>query len=177
MTEADGAWMARILARFDDELVAAAVSVGKYDPASEEYLTQTLIERRDAILRRYLNRLSPITDVQETADGFCATDRARESGIVPNEKVSFRARLYRAEELAPGSGLTLDSSESPRVCVSIPHLQDEVGLAPDDPARYVLVDLDNGYAEAPLRVHLYDLGAAGGFRLAGIERPESSDRP
>src|SRR5690348_3987487 len=28
MTEADGAWMARIIARFDERLVAAAVSVG-----------------------------------------------------------------------------------------------------------------------------------------------------
>jgi len=35
MVEQDGAWMARILAKFNDELVAAAVRVGKYDSASE----------------------------------------------------------------------------------------------------------------------------------------------
>jgi hypothetical protein len=37
----------------------------------------------------------------------------------------------------------------------------------------VVLDVTNGYAKGPLRVHLYDLGSERGFRLAGIERPES----
>ena len=67
MTEQDAAWMARILAGFDDELVSAAVKVGQYDAINERYLTQTLIARRDTILQRYLSRVSPIGRVSADA--------------------------------------------------------------------------------------------------------------
>ena len=54
MTEHDGAWMARIIARFRDEHVAAAVkSASTRIPSDTDYLTKTLIARRDVILRRY----------------------------------------------------------------------------------------------------------------------------
>ena len=63
------------------------------------------------------------------------------------------------------------------MCVELPHAALSANLAPDDARRYVIVDLENGYARGPLRAHLYDLGAAGGYRLVGIERPEKTDRP
>lgn len=173
MTEQDGAWMARILARFTDELVAAAVRVGQYDPVSEEYLTQTLIQRRDAILKRYLGKLSPITDVKADLQGFCGLDLARATGIVPNEGLSFRAYLYRGGSLRPAEEKArFVPVKSPKVCVDIPHgdFAEAARLPPDAPERYVVVDLTNGYAPGPLRVHLYDLGRQG-YRLAGIERP------
>jgi hypothetical protein len=50
-------------------------------------------------------------------------------------------------------------------------------VAPDDARRYVIVELENGYARGPLHAHLYDLGPNGGFRLVGIERPERSGPP
>jgi hypothetical protein len=112
MTEGDGAWMARIIAGFDDELVRAAVRVGQYDALSEGYLIETLIERRDAILRRYFARVSPIARVEATRSGVCGVDLARASGTVPNEGASFRARLYRGEELAPARGLASSASRA-----------------------------------------------------------------
>jgi len=177
MTEADGAWMARILARFDEGLVRAAVAIGKYEPARERYLAETLIARRMAILRRYLSRLSPIGEVQASAQGLCGVDLARLTGVVPNEPTSFRARAYRGAEREPTRALRLRSDTTPRVCVELPHAALSANLAPDDARRYVIVDLENGYARGPLRAHLYDLGDAGGYRLVGIERPEKTDRP
>ncbi len=171
MQEGDGAWMARILASFDDELVRAAVRVGQYDAESERYLAETLIQRRDAILRRYLERVSPIARVEATRTGVCGVDLARATGVVPNEGVSFRARSYRGAELKETTGLRFARVQSPRVCVEVPHLELE-GMADDDARRYVVVEITNGYAEGPLRAHLYDLGRDRGYRLAGIERPE-----
>ncbi|MDF3068110.1 MAG: hypothetical protein K0R38_3711, partial [Polyangiaceae bacterium] len=63
MTEQDGAWMARILAGFDDELTTAVVKVGQFDTISERYLTETLIARRKAILQRYFAKVSPIARI------------------------------------------------------------------------------------------------------------------
>jgi hypothetical protein len=177
MTEQDGAWMARILASFDDELIAAAVKVGKYDTISERYLTETLSARRRAILRRYLNRVSPIARVIASEQGVCGLDLARLTGTVPNEEMSFRAYLYRGEDLEPAAKPSFRRAPAPQVCVDIPHAALPASLAPNAPERYVVLDITNGYAPGPLRVHLYDLGARGGYRLAGIERPESLERP
>ncbi|MET0794983.1 MAG: hypothetical protein ABW061_25920 [Polyangiaceae bacterium] len=179
MTEADGAWMARILAHFDEPLVRAAVAEGKYLPAEESYLAETLIARRTAILRRYLTRLSPIAELTAGPAGVCGTDLARQTRVVPNEGMSFRARAYRGAHHTPlqTRELHLIAKATPRVCVDLPHAELGADVPNDDPRRYTIVDLDNGYAPGPLRAHLYDLGPQLGFRLVGIERPENADAP
>jgi len=177
MTEQDGAWMARILSHFNDDLIAAAVKVGQYDTISERYLTETLRSRRRAVLRRYLSRVSPIGRVSANTEGVCGVDLARLSGIVPNEEMSFRAYLYRGADLEPAAKPRFRHVAAPDVCVDIPHRDFPAGLPDDAADRYTVVDITNGYAPGPLRVHLYDLGRAAGYRLAGIERPEALKRP
>jgi hypothetical protein len=176
MTEHDGAWMARILSHFSDELVAAAVEVGKYDPESQRYLTETLLARRDLILRRYLGRLSPISRVSADTRGVCGVDLARERRIVPSESFSFRAYVYRGPELEAAAKPRFRKVGSPRVCLDLSPVELPASLPADAPERYVVVDITNGYAPGPLRVHLYDQGEAG-YRLAGIERPEKLRPP
>jgi hypothetical protein len=172
MTEADGAWMARILARFDDTLVAAAVSAGQYDEASAAYLTYTLEVRRDLLLRRYLTRLSPLADVTVSGDTLCATDLARKVGVVPDRPRGEAALLHVGAGATPKLQLRprVDGS---RVCVDIPHERVAAGVPMEDPSRYALVDLYTASAPNPLRVHVVDAGEGQGFRLVGLERPDS----
>jgi hypothetical protein len=171
MTEQDGAWMARILANFGDELVTAAVQVGQYEPEAERYLIETLLQRRDAILKRYLGRVSPITRVVANERGVCGVDLARLTRTVPNEAISFRAYLYRGAELEPTENKARFLPVAPPgVCVNIAHRDFPPSLPLDAAERYVVLDITNGYAPGPLRLHLYDLGAQG-YRVAGIERP------
>jgi hypothetical protein len=176
MTEQDGAWMARILAAFDDELTSAAVKVGQYDPVSERYLTETLISRRRAILRRYFSKVSPIARISTHREGVCGVDLARATGVVPNEGLSFRAYLYRGSEPKAEEKPRFRRVAAPSVCVDIPHRALPDSLPRDDAARYVVLDITNGYAPGPLRLHLYDQGAAG-YVLAGVERPEQLKHP
>jgi hypothetical protein len=175
MTEQDGAWMARILADFTDELVAAAVHVGQYEPAAERYLTSTLISRRNAILRRYLGRVSPLAHAHGDAHGLCATDLARRTHSVPNEALSFRAYVYRGAPLANAAKPRFRHVAPPDVCLDIPHGNFAASLPAGAPERYVVVDITNGYAPGPLRAHLYDLGDR--YELVGIERPTESKHP
>jgi hypothetical protein len=54
-TGRDVRWGAQIVAAFSDELIRAAVARGRYsDPRAAEYLTRTLIARRDKIVARWL---------------------------------------------------------------------------------------------------------------------------
>jgi hypothetical protein len=177
MTEADGAWMARILAHFEDDLVAAAVAVGQYDAPSAEYLTQTLVQRRNTILRRYLSRLSPIGNVHLEHEQLCGIDLARKSHAVPRETLSFRARRFAGAAYQPLGALTVVATPAGRLCVRLVHHAGDDQVPDAHPSRYLVVDISNGYAHGPLRAHLYDLGPRRGFRLVGIERPENEDPP
>jgi hypothetical protein len=54
-TGRDVRWGARIVSGFSDEHIRAAVELGRYsDPRAAEYITRTLIERRDKIVARWL---------------------------------------------------------------------------------------------------------------------------
>ena len=177
MTEADGAWAARIIARFTDELVAAAVSVGKFDAASSAYLTRTLLLRRDAILRRYLSRLSPLTDVVVRGSRLDAVDLARRTRIAGPGTPPPSARQYRAGSRRPDVLRPSSFSPDGRISIELAHVAPDGGPVASDASRYVVVDVLDGFARGPLRVHLYDLGPRAGFRLVGLERPDDDDPP
>lgn len=54
-TERDVRWGARIVAAFSDEHIQAAVAQAKYtDPRAAAYIAQTLMDRRDKLVRRWL---------------------------------------------------------------------------------------------------------------------------
>jgi hypothetical protein len=167
MTERDGAWMARILARFTPELVETLGQMGKFsDPKKTAYLTSVLEGRLDKILRRYLSRLSPLTDVHVASGaGLCASDLARWRRVAePN-------RFHYAAHAAKGP-LPVRAQDDGSVCVQLPPTAASGGSADDATPRYVTVRIDDGFAPGPLLVHLYDLGASRGYQLVGLERPE-----
>jgi hypothetical protein len=147
MTEADGAWAARILARFTDEHIAAAVAAGDFtERRHSAYLARVLASRRDDIARRYLSRLSPVTDVTVEGDELCALDLARRSGLWPEERFRYAAETGAAP-------LAVRAEAGGRLCLRLP---------PED--GYRVVTIANGQAPGRLRAHV----AAG--KLVGLER-------
>jgi hypothetical protein len=60
----DAFWAARIVARFSDETIAAIVRKAQYSEAdATAYMTNTLIARRDKVLKTWLVGVNPIVDV------------------------------------------------------------------------------------------------------------------
>jgi hypothetical protein len=171
MTELDGAWAARILARFTPEMVATLAKMGKFsDPFHTSYLTEVLQGRLTKILARYLTRLSPVTDLRLDDRGrLCGVDLARLRGVAPDDRFQYHASLS-IEGAALGRSVPVAPGQGSEVCVDLPHVAPDGGSSDDAPGRYVIVQLTNGVAPGPLAAHLYDLGPARGFKLAGIER-------
>jgi hypothetical protein len=163
MTEADGAWMARVLARFDEPLIAAAVGVGQYDAPSAAYLTQTLVARRQLILQRYLTRLSPLAGLRVFGRELCGVDLARATHVV-ERPAPPEARLVEpgAERALPASALRVQ--EDGELCVTVPPL-----AAHGAGHAYGIVEIASGSSQEPLRAHVYDRGP-NGLWLAGVER-------
>ncbi len=174
-TEREGAWAARIISRFDDDMVKAAVEIGDYtDPRATEFLTKTLMSRRDAIRARYFAKLSPLADVRVTGDRVCATDLARQTHTSPDAQFHYGATLWTGASLERRASVGVRPGDHGEVCVSLPRVADGP-QKDDDPLRYAVLDVQNGVAKGPLRMHFYDLGPARGFRLVGIERPDDGD--
>ena len=168
MTERDGAWMARILAHFTPQRVEALAKMADFtDPGSTAYLASVLEGRLERILDRYLTRLSPIAGVHvEGSDQLCGVDWAEKRGV--REKARFRY----AAQLSGGAALPVSVRDGAVVCVTLPHVAPDGGTPDDAAERYVGVAMTDGVARGTLLAHLYDLGPARGYRLAGIERPE-----
>lgn len=170
MTERDAAWMARIIARFSTSDIRAIVTAGQFSDASHvDYLTQVLIDRQAAILRRYLARLSPIADVRrEPAGQLCGLDLARLRG-------AFLPDRFRYQIVEEGANRRIALAPEVRaggvVCWT-PQSIAPAGLADDAPGRVVVFRVDNGTGAGPLEIHTYDLGPTRGMRVVGLVRRE-----
>ncbi len=174
MTTLDGHWAARILTRFSDDLVKAAVEVGDYtDKRHTDVLVKTLIKRRDKIRERYFAGLSPVADLRVRGDELCGTDLARQAGTWPAARFTYASSAWSGTMLDQTQTLATRVGEAGEVCVKLPRVG--AGDLPEaHPERYLVVDVLNGVAEGPLRAHLYDLGPKG-HKLVGIERPDDTD--
>jgi hypothetical protein len=167
MTERDGAWMARIIARFTADDIRAIAGAGRFaDPKDTAYLADILIARQHQIGARYLTRLSPLADVHSTASELCATDLARSSGALPVDRFD-----YRVVEVSGARRVELAVTIGPqsRVCFQ-PVSFARSDLADDARERRVVFVVRNGTGAGPLEIHTYDLGSRGMFVVGLVRR-------
>jgi hypothetical protein len=159
MAEEDGAWMARIVARFDDEAISAVVREARLSsPLARSELARILRGRRDKILQRYLTRLSSLTDARLENRSLCVHDRAVDAGLPPAPR--FSARIW----FSPTSygDLTVERRSDGELCTVLPSLRGQR-----------IVDLSTGRSgQGPLRVHVQESSDP---RIVGLRRPDSPD--
>jgi hypothetical protein len=66
----DAFWAARIVSRFTDAMIRGVVEKARYsDPAATDFMTQTIIRRRDKVVATYINQVCPVVDPTLAADG------------------------------------------------------------------------------------------------------------
>ena len=180
MSERDGAWMTRIMARFSDEHVRAMVATAELSSFLERELVRILIGRRDKIFRRWLTRLSPLTDPHVIVDAgtarLCLEDLGIVSRIAKADSRRYGARAWLGEALSPANLGRTRLVDGTVVCADLPKVAGASKTAP----QYVIVDLvagsDGETPTYPARTHLYHLGGSE-YRVVGLERPEEFDPP
>ena len=66
----DAFWAARIVSKFSDEAIRAVVEKAAYsDPAATDFMTKTIIARRDKVVATWINQVCPVVDTALSADG------------------------------------------------------------------------------------------------------------
>jgi hypothetical protein len=88
MLPEDAFWAVRIIKRFTDEMIRAIVETGKYsDPEVEQYLVETIIKRRDKIVRYYLELVNSLDDFRVKLESGSQLlefrNLASEAGVAP----------------------------------------------------------------------------------------------
>lgn len=170
--EHDMLWATRIVLRLGRAHIRAAVEAARLsDPRAVDYLTETLIARRDAAARYWLRRVNPLIDVaiEERAGMIraCFTDLERSSGLAARGAASrYRGAAHdeRGRRLA-GAAWVASAGEG-RVC--LPPLP--LGGGPDG---YTIVRIDTfrGQRARPaLEVHVARDPRTRSPRIVGLER-------
>jgi hypothetical protein len=174
MTERDAAWMTRIVARFADEHIDAAVKQGQFtNPIVASEASRILKSRRDKILQRWLTRLSPLSEPR-LAQGDATTKLCvRDLSLLP-KATAKDGRQYKGRvsfDSTSARDISVRSNGQGEACAELPNASE----ASDAHPLYAVAEIQASYPgqarEYPVRIYLYQTGP-NRFRIVGLERPE-----
>ena len=169
----DKFWAARRLWYFTDQMLTAVTRVGQFnDPPSEDMLAKFLIDRRDAIVRRYLPAVNPIVDVQLAAPATLTFKNvAVDAGVAP-APAEYVVQWLRFDN-ATGATTPIGATSATGTSVAAP---------PDLPSAagsYIRAEIaaKGGPESWAAPVHAYFVREAGGWKLVGFERMPGGNPP
>ena len=149
----DSFWAAKIVNRFSDDAIRAIVKAGEYrSAATEQYLADTLIKRRDKIVSYYFSLVNPL-------DGFTVTD----------SRLEFDHLGDHAPDEYRYQWFVFDNEKS-----KLERLGGEVGnrgpsvAVPDVEVPYLMVRIRAD--EGSKAVEVYLRREASGYEVVGIDR-------
>lgn len=113
MDPVDAFWGAKIAMRFSKEHLRALVAEGRFsEPGAAEYLVETLVRRRDAVGRVWLEGVSPLDGFEVRPGLVCATD------LTVHHRLATVGVIERLEDDDPVAAAAVDLDG--RGCVKAP---------------------------------------------------------
>jgi hypothetical protein len=169
----DKFWAARRLQQFTNEMLEAVVKVGRFDDAaSEAALARFFIERRDAIVRRYLPAVNPIVDVRLSPTGALTFANAAVEAKVAQPPAEYAVRWLRFDNAAGSTTLVGETRASATTVMAPPDM-------PSAPGSYIRLEIAavGGPGSWASPVHAYFVREAAGWKLVGFERVPGGNPP
>jgi hypothetical protein len=161
---ADGFWASKIILRFTEPQLRAAVEEGHYqDPRAVDYLVRVLIERQRKTALAWFSQLSPLDNFKVTNDAQLCFDDLLRVYFTRVPTTQYRAAFYDHAGRRLGEATT--ASTDAHACFTVP-----LG---GDRAEYTIVELAAvraGTALPAVRVHLAHDPATQDLRVIGIRR-------
>jgi hypothetical protein len=158
----DGFWAAKIIMRFSEAQIRAAVEQGAYeDPRAVDYITRTLLERQRATGRAWFARVTPLDQIAVDDEGRISFDDLARVYFDDTPATSYVAEAYdyRGHALAWHAHTT--STRLPPLPL------------PTDHDGYTIVDVSavrGGHTLPPVRIHIARDPQAHTPRVIGIRR-------
>jgi hypothetical protein len=171
----DKFWAARRLQGFTDEMLRSVPRVGQFgDPKSEEMLSMFLIDRRNAIIRRYLPAVNPIVDVQLAAAGPLTFKNAAVEAKVADAPKEYTVRWQQFDNMTSATTMIATTS-APGTTTSVPAPQN----LPSAAGTYIRAEIaaTGGPASWSEPAHAYFIREGSGWKLVGFERVPGGNPP
>jgi hypothetical protein len=163
----DKFWAARKLWSITPDMIRSAIKTGQFnDQASEDFLVQALVERRDAIIRTYFTGVNPIVDPALDSSGVLTFHNAAVDAGVATAPQSYAVHWYRFDN-STNQSTSLGGNTGTGTSIQAPT------ALPADDGTFVRVEISATAAEHPAwatPVEVYFKRAEGGWKLIGFER-------
>ncbi len=169
----DKFWAASRLQAFTDDMLNTLIRVGRFnDPRSEEMLSKFLIERRDAIVRRYLPAVNPVADVRLSSSGTLTFRNAAVDAGVASAPAEYVVVWQRFDN-ATGTVATLSDTRATATSVEAPK------NLPTAQGTYIRAEIsaNRGPDSWTEPAHAYFQRDATGWTLVGFERVPTGNPP
>ena len=171
----DKFWAARRLQLFTSDMLRAVTRVGQFnDAVSEAALANFLIDRRDAIVRRYLVAVNPIVDVHLPETGRLMFANAAVDADAASLPMEYIANWSKFDNVT-GTATTIGTTRSAGSMTSVPAPID----LPTLEGVYVRAEIAavGGPAAWSAPVHAYFLRQHANWKLVGFERMPDGNAP
>lgn len=169
----DKFWAAQRLQAFTDDMLNGVLRAGQFDdPKSEEMLSKFLIERRNAIVRRYLPAVNPIVDLRLSASGTLTFANAAVEADVAAAPAEYVVVWTRFDNTT-GATMDLGVTRASGLSVAAP------ANLPADVGTYVrlAISATGGPESWTEPAHVYFRRQPDGWTLVGFERMPGGNQP
>ena len=163
----DAFWGAMLVARFSDDAIRAIVAKGGYsDPEAARYIADTLIKRRDKVLKAWLTGVNPIVNPRLTASGALTFENAAVAADVATPPMAYVLTWSRFDN---ATGTKVGDTQEVRVTEA----RGDVPPAIAQGAEFVSVAIRSIHPDFPdwqAPVNVYFRKAADGWQPVGLDR-------
>ena len=162
----DAFWAARIVGKFSDADIRAIVSKARYsDPRATDYITATLIQRRNKVLKAWLTAVNPLVDFALGADGALTFTNAAIAAGLATPPEEYRARWSRFDNATGATTNAIEGTATGTRMLAPPQVVAD--------AEFVQVEIASPHPQysawkAPVIVHFRRHSA--GWVLVGVMR-------
>jgi hypothetical protein len=188
MRPEDAFWAARIVARFSEETIRAIVGKARYtDPRATEYLTRTLMARRENVLRAWLTAVNPLIDATLDRTGRLSASNVAVGAGVATPPASYTLSWFTLDEASGtattvGEPIRVDSAGGPgagglgagRFDAAAP-----AGVLASEAVRIIGVRITGDHAHHPAwktnPATFYFRRTPAGWETVGVERNQPGD--
>jgi hypothetical protein len=161
----DAFWAARIVSKFSDAAIRAVVEKAAYtDPAATDFMTKTIIARRDKVVATWLNQVCPVVDTTLSADGTLAFTNAAVDAKAATAPERYELNWFRFDN---ATDQRTPVGEAMRVTAGSARLPNVVT------GDFVGVSITAVQAQQPGWANpstFFFRRASGGWSLVGVER-------
>jgi hypothetical protein len=164
----DAFWAARIVSKFSDEMIRAIVKKAAYsDPRATEYISETLIKRRDKVLATWLNQVNPAVDVSLDRTGVLTFRNAAVDARAATPAQSYSLSWFRYDNATDARTPVGETSVVPGLEARAPR---DLLTGAGDYAGVTMTASHSQHAEWARPATFYFRRAGDGWETVGVER-------